>query len=143
MISSVWINNTIAVEPVDRGASSVWINSTASRPVGYLSKSRSRRTSRLLSAEVISPAFSAKWGVTSYYIRHIESRNLILNFAELAALSSGSRTQRPRRVPSSAAVARFRSQPRTQRNTHIFYSPAELGRRVGTPRIQPKDVVSS
>ena len=41
-------------------------------------------------------------------------------FTRLSALSSGSRTQRPRRVPSSVAVARFKSQPRTQLNINIL-----------------------
>ncbi|TQE00840.1 hypothetical protein C1H46_013550 [Malus baccata] len=66
-----------------------------------------------------------------------------MNFVKLAALSSSSRTRRPRRVPSSAAVIRSRSQQRVQRHMNTFYSPAELGRRVGTPRTQSKDVVSS
>ncbi|KAM1282225.1 hypothetical protein ACFX2H_022614 [Malus domestica] len=43
--------------------------------------------------------------------------------------------KRPRRVPFSAAIARRRSQPCTQRNINKIYSSAELGRRVGTPRI--------
>ncbi|KAM1778281.1 hypothetical protein ACFX12_039793 [Malus domestica] len=72
--SSVWINNTVAVESSDRGASSVRINNTATWPTGYLSKSWSRRIFESLSAEVVSLAFSAKRGVTSYYTRHIERR---------------------------------------------------------------------
>ncbi|KAM1043535.1 hypothetical protein ACFX2I_034692 [Malus domestica] len=51
--------------------------------------------------------------------------NLILNFAKLAALSSGSRTRKRRQVPFSAAIARHRSQPCTQRNINIFYSSAD------------------
>ncbi|KAM1850953.1 hypothetical protein ACFX13_015074 [Malus domestica] len=56
----------------DRGAHSVWINSTSTGPTGYLFKSRSRKIFESLSANVISLAFSVKRGVTSYYTRHIE-----------------------------------------------------------------------
>ena len=46
--------------------------------------------------------------------------NLILNFTELAALSSGSRTRRPRCVPSSAVIARSKkSAARPSRHQHI------------------------
>ncbi|KAM1245590.1 hypothetical protein ACFX2I_036749 [Malus domestica] len=46
---------TVAVESADRGAPSVWINSTASRLTGYLSKSRSRRIFKSLLAEALEP----------------------------------------------------------------------------------------
>ncbi|KAM1041458.1 hypothetical protein ACFX2C_030628 [Malus domestica] len=71
MISSVGIDSTVAVESADLAASSVGINSTASRATGYLSKSRSRRISESLLVEVISSAFSTKRGVTVYQARHI------------------------------------------------------------------------
>ena len=73
MTSSVWINNTVAVESADRGTPSVWINSIASWPTSYLSKSRLRRIFGSLLAEVILLAFSAKWGIIGYYFRHIEA----------------------------------------------------------------------
>ncbi|CAN6575376.1 unnamed protein product [Malus baccata var. baccata] len=41
-------------------ANPLWINSTASKPTGYLSKSRLRKTFESLLAEVISLAFSAR-----------------------------------------------------------------------------------
>ncbi|KAM2105815.1 hypothetical protein ACFX1R_016278 [Malus domestica] len=67
MISSVGIDNTVAVESADLAVSSVGIDSTASRATGYLSKSRLRRTSESLLVEVISSAFSAK-------VRHFDGR---------------------------------------------------------------------
>ena len=55
-----------------------------------------------------------------------------VNFAELAALSSVSRIQRPRYVPSSVAVARSRSQScnatQHQHFTHRPSSAVELAR---------------
>ncbi|KAM1894841.1 hypothetical protein ACFX13_043698 [Malus domestica] len=66
MTSSVGINSSVVVESADLAVSSVGINSTATRTIGYLSKSRSRRISGSLSIEVISLAFSAKRNVTAY-----------------------------------------------------------------------------
>ena len=60
MISSVGIDSTVTVEPAGLIASSVGIDSTASRVTGYLSKSWSRRIFESLLAKVISLAFSAK-----------------------------------------------------------------------------------
>ena len=78
-----------------------------------------------------------------YCIRHVESRIWIVYFVRIAALSSGSRTQRPRGVPSSVEIARYRSWPRASiPHQDIFYSLAEPGRRVGTPRTHLKDSVS-
>ncbi|KAM2920788.1 hypothetical protein COP2_042606 [Malus domestica] len=56
----VSIDSSVAVESTDLATSSVGINSTAARTVGYLSKSRSRSISESLLIEVISLAFSAK-----------------------------------------------------------------------------------
>ncbi|KAM1006398.1 hypothetical protein ACFX2A_003158 [Malus domestica] len=67
MISSVSINNTVAVESVNFVACSVGINNTTSRATGYLSKSQSRRISESLLVEVISLAFLVK-------VRHSNGR---------------------------------------------------------------------
>ncbi|KAM2564861.1 hypothetical protein TB2_013113 [Malus domestica] len=55
------LDSSVTVESVDLAVSSIGINSTAARTVGYLSKSRSRRISGSLLIEVISLAFSAKF----------------------------------------------------------------------------------
>ena len=58
----------------------------------------------------------------------------------------GTRPERETTVGELSFLGRSRKIKKSvaQRNaTSTFYSPAELGRRVGTPRIQPKDVVSS
>ena len=60
MISSVGIDNTVTVEPVGLAASSVGIDITASRVIGYLSKSWSKRIAESLLVKVISLAFSVK-----------------------------------------------------------------------------------
>ncbi|KAM1097537.1 hypothetical protein ACFX19_015180 [Malus domestica] len=79
MISSVGIDNTVAVESADLAVSSVGIDSTASRATGYLSKSRLRRTSESLLVEVISSAFSANYFMIGYSqvgfrVRHFDGR---------------------------------------------------------------------
>ncbi|KAM1738534.1 hypothetical protein ACFX11_014344 [Malus domestica] len=79
----VGIDSYVAVESANLAVSSVGINNTAARTVGYLSKSWSRRISRSLLIEVREP-------------------------------------KRSRRVPSSVAIARRRSQQRTQRNINKF-----------------------
>ncbi|KAM1526562.1 hypothetical protein ACFX1Z_016169 [Malus domestica] len=57
----IGIDNTITVEPAGLAASSVGIDSTASRVIGYLSKSRSKRISESLLVDVISLVVSAKF----------------------------------------------------------------------------------
>ncbi|KAM1331120.1 hypothetical protein ACFX14_043758 [Malus domestica] len=54
------LDSFVIVESAGLVVSSVGINSTAARTVGYLSKSWSRRISRSLLIEVIFLAFSAK-----------------------------------------------------------------------------------
>ncbi|KAM1607955.1 hypothetical protein ACFX1Z_028474 [Malus domestica] len=67
MGKSLGIDNSVTIESADLAASSVDINNTAVRTVGYLSKSRSRRISESLLVDVISLAFSAK-------VRHSDGR---------------------------------------------------------------------
>ncbi|KAM0974294.1 hypothetical protein ACFX2C_017495 [Malus domestica] len=58
--SAIGIDSSVTVESVGLAVSSVGINSTAARTVGYLSKSRSRRVFESLVVEVISLVFSAR-----------------------------------------------------------------------------------
>ncbi|KAM1686988.1 hypothetical protein FF1_034748 [Malus domestica] len=73
------LDSSVTVESVDLAVSSVGINSTAARTVGYLSKSRSRRISESLLIEVISLAFSANcfmigYSQVGFRVRHSDGR---------------------------------------------------------------------
>ncbi|KAM2960624.1 hypothetical protein FF1_030293 [Malus domestica] len=60
------LDSSVIVESVSLAVSSVGINNTAARTVGYLSKSRSRRISGSLLIEVISLASSANYFMIGY-----------------------------------------------------------------------------
>ncbi|KAM1462703.1 hypothetical protein ACFXTO_047702 [Malus domestica] len=102
--SLVDIDSSVIVESAGLAVSSVGINSTAARTVGYLSKSRSRRISGSLLIGVILLAFSAK-------AQEAETCSF---------LGRNCKTQK-----SAAHLTQHQQ----------IYSLAELGRRVGTPRI--------
>ncbi|KAM2566230.1 hypothetical protein TB1_008766 [Malus domestica] len=133
--SFVGIDSSVAVESSNLAASSIGINSTVARTVGYLSKSRWRRISESLLVEVISLAFSTRVrhsdGRTTFIVKtHICFEYLCpytlvsirreFTLTNTITVVESNDDDSPRRVPSSAAIARRRSQPRTQRNINKF-----------------------